>query len=144
MNTKKCFKCQQEKPISEFYKHPRTSDRHLNKCKSCTKSDVKSNYDSHREKYSLYEKLRNSLPERKAYARKREKLYAKRNPQKYSARNILHAAVRDGKLKKLPCRICGNLKSQAHHHDYSKPLDVDWLCFKHHREVAHSQVVLSQ
>lgn len=39
--TKKCFKCEKELPITEFYKHPNMGDGHLNKCKSCTKNDTK-------------------------------------------------------------------------------------------------------
>ena len=44
MQTKKCFKCGRELPLSEFYKHPRTGDGHLNKCKKCTKNDVHKDY----------------------------------------------------------------------------------------------------
>lgn len=40
---KKCFKCNEEKEITEFYKHAQMRDGHLNKCKQCTRSDVKSN-----------------------------------------------------------------------------------------------------
>ena len=38
---KKCFKCGKEKDLSEFYVHPHMGDGHLNKCKECTRLDVK-------------------------------------------------------------------------------------------------------
>ncbi len=42
---KKCFKCNQTKDISLFYKHSEMGDGYLNKCKSCTKKDVKKRYN---------------------------------------------------------------------------------------------------
>jgi hypothetical protein len=47
--------------------------------------------------------------------------------------------VRNGRLKRLPCEKCGILKTEAHHDDYSKPLDVRWLCRAHHAEL-HRQL----
>ena len=52
-------------------------------------------------------------------------------------------AVRRGWLKPKPCEVCGTMEGiEAHHDDYEKPLEVRWMCFKHHREGAHGQVVV--
>jgi len=32
-----------------------------------------------------------------------------------------------------PCTVCGAMKSEAHHEDYSKPLEVTWLCRTCHK-----------
>jgi hypothetical protein len=44
-------------------------------------------------------------------------------------------AIRDGKIIKGPCAICGATKNvHGHHKDYTQPLKVVWLCAKcHHR-----------
>lgn len=41
-------------------------------------------------------------------------------------------AIKNGTLKRLPCEVCGDEKSQAHHTDYTKHLEIKWLCRKHH------------
>lgn len=54
--------------------------------------------------------------------------------QKIAARQMLATAVRRGDVVRLPCQKCGKKRSEAHHHDYSKPFDVKWFCHKHHIE----------
>jgi len=39
------------------------------------------------------------------------------------------------KLKKQSCEVCGEIKALGHHDDYDKPLEVRWLCPKHHIEL---------
>jgi hypothetical protein len=50
-----------------------------------------------------------------------------------NARNAVQRAIKNGLLIKQPCLICGE-DSESHHPDYSRPLDVIWLCRMHHRE----------
>lgn len=50
---------------------------------------------------------------------------------KSQARAAVSSAIRSGRLLPQPCEVCG-LKAEAHHSDYSRPLDVRWLCPSHH------------
>ena len=125
---KTCFKCNQSKPFTEFYKHSAMGDGYLNKCKECTKVDVRINRRKNQEYYRAYDRARGNRW-RDGY----EADYRKRFPDKYYAQKTLGNAVRDGKVKKEVCFICGDEKVEAHHPDYSKPLDVIWLCPGHHK-----------
>lgn len=52
--------------------------------------------------------------------------------EKTSAQGKAQRAIRRGDLVRQPCVVCGHEKVLAHHPDYDKPLDVVWLCPKHH------------
>ena len=43
------------------------------------------------------------------------------------------SALSSGRLQKEPCEICGR-DAEAHHDNYNYPLQVRWLCRKHHAE----------
>lgn len=150
---KKCFKCSVIKPITEFYKHKEMADGHLNKCKQCTKDDSNKHRSDNIESVREYDRKRGQSPKRKqrnkdyqnnmkennheewtkmrrdACKKSREK-----NREKFIANSRLRYAVKTNKIKKLPCSICGDIKSEAHHPDYQKPLEVIWLCDFHHKE----------
>lgn len=51
-----------------------------------------------------------------------------------NARNLVNRMLRQGLLERLPCEVCKNKKVEAHHDDYSKPLEIRWLCKMHHYE----------
>lgn len=146
--TKRCFKCGETKPLSEFYKHPEMSDGHVNKCKDCNKKDVIENRLKREEYYNAYDRVRSTLPHRKAAkseygkresVKERKRVNCKKSyekfPERKAANTAVGNAVRDGLLTKLPCWICGELDVQGHHPDYDSPLDVVWLCTKHHAEI---------
>lgn len=166
MNTtvqrKICFKCGRSKTLDEFYVHPRMADGHLNKCKECTKTDVSANYETRHDQYVEYDRRRASLPHRRAatkqYARSHPDVmrrlkakyahshpevqarYKARYPEKKRAHDLVSNAIRDGKLIRKPCEACGDTNVHAHHDDYGKPLEVRWLCQKHHLEV-HGKMI---
>lgn len=51
------------------------------------------------------------------------------------AHSTVADALRRKKLFKQPCEVCHSTTNvQAHHDDYAKPLEVRWLCVKHHRQ----------
>lgn len=93
----------------------------------------------------------NRCPERRAKANERGKLWAKNNrerhielskqhrkkhPEKYAARTQIFWAVKLGFMKQSEtCEECKKMiKTQAHHDDYQKPLEVRWLCRQCHAD----------
>lgn len=61
-----------------------------------------------------------------------KKRWSLKNKHKLSAHRKVKSALFKGELLREPCEVCGEVKSIAHHDDYSKPLDVRWLCQMHH------------
>lgn len=59
-------------------------------------------------------------------------------------RYLVAVAIRNGSLTSANrCESCGNTgRVQAHHHDYSRPLDVQWLCMTCHRALHHAAVCI--
>lgn len=67
--------------------------------------------------------------------RQEVKEYNRKYPERRKARETVKQALYKGILKKEPCVVCGVDKVQAHHPDYSKPIDIIWLCPSHHKQV---------
>ena len=143
MDIKRCFKCGMDRPLSDFYRHSQMADGHLNKCIDCTKEDVARHSALHP---GEQDRKRNMKPHRvqarrdylkteagRKARRNSHANYRERNPQKYKAQVAVSNALRDRRLVRQACEFCGNQKAEAHHDDYSKPLEVRWLCNAHHR-----------
>lgn len=136
---KRCFKCREEKPLSEFYRHASMADGHLNKCKGCTRSDVLKHRADNIERIRAYDRDRAKQPKRLEKNRVAGEKWRAENPNRRSAQVKLGNAVRDGRVTPWPtCALpeC-NSKPEAHHPDYDRPLQVEWLCPVHHKQ-AHA------
>lgn len=151
MENKKCFKCLQEKPISGFYRHKQMADGYLNKCIECAKKDAIENRLANIDYWRAKDRERANLPDRVAKRKeiaerwkndpelkKRnselKKAWQEKNAIKRAAHVLTGNAIKYGKLIKQPCEVCGVLEVDAHHDDYTKPMEVRWLCRVHHAE----------
>lgn len=137
-----CKSCGLEKAPSLFYVSNKS------RCKECIKARVKVNREENAERYKEFERGRANNPERvqarkaylltdagKASKKKATHKYKENNPKKRAVHVITGNAIRDNKLTKGSCEVCGSDETiVAHHCDYDKPLDVMWLCAKHHIE----------
>lgn len=117
------------------------ADGLLGKCKDCTKADVAQHRTANHAAVCAYDRERAKTAERKAKVAEYQKNSREANPEKYRARYAVSNAIRDGRLERQPCSACGDAKAEAHHTDYSRPLDVEWLCFTCHRATGHGQRV---
>ena len=140
---KECFKCKEIKDLSCFYKHKQMGDGHLNKCKECTKNDVKTDYGKNIQNHEWHEKER---------ARGREKYhrlgckkpssisksitqlnYKTLYPEKYKAKNSSQRLVLDF------------IGAERHHWSYNEEhyKDVISLTKKDHMK-AHRFIIYDQ
>jgi ribosomal protein S27AE len=94
-----------------------------------------------------YRELQRESDKRRRAARTQmmRKWRNKADPQHLREIARAHAAVaralKDGRLKRKPCEVCGAETVEAHHADYSKPLDVRWLCKPHHYAADNSKLL---
>jgi hypothetical protein len=129
-----CTQCSEAKPLGSFYRHPHGRGGFQNLCKDCQKHNAKVRRLTN-PYVQEYERRRAKTPNRRRKMRAVPDRWNKKHPDGYRAHNIFHAAVRDGKLKKEPCAMCGATEHvHGHHKNYKAPLKVTWLCARcHHR-----------
>lgn len=139
-----CTKCNQKKSLEDFYRNQISKDGRRGQCKACRRIYQRlDKYKSTSRRYRQTDKGKAS--HRKANYRysksdkgrktnlKSVEEYKKKNPLKVCAKNKALHAIKIGKLTRGPCEVCGSIVNVAgHHDDYDKPLDVRWLCHKHH------------
>lgn len=118
--SKICGKCKRDLPL-EFFA-PMRRGGHSSICRVCNG-------------------IVNAKPA--AYKREAGKRWRNANREKARAHAAVQRAIAKGKLVRVSCEVCQDPKSQAHHDDYSKPLEVRWLCHAHHFQAHHGRLPLS-
>jgi len=161
METKKrCSKCKQVKPLSEFYKEERNKDGLKGWCKSCTKAYQNKYWQTERGKTvkrkanAKYPRTEQGIfvrrkaiakyfktPKGKAALRKAAAKRNATNPNYAKAVNAVNHAIRDGRFPRpdtLMCHYCPAQAQQYHHHLGYAPehwLDVLPTCIKCHTKI---------
>lgn len=145
---KVCKKCSVAKSLDQFYQKANMADGHLNACIECVKTYEKNRRLKIADHLQAYENARANLPHRmearRQYAQteagkkahhKAMQNYNKKYPLAYAAKIITGNALRDGRLIKGECcEACqATTKIEGHHDDYTKPLNVRWLCEACHK-----------
>lgn len=129
-----CTKCKEIKNKSCFYvRRQRKPGSLYSLCKKCHEflSHKGRKYSEYPEKYKI---------RKRRYALKY--LKNKKNKVKIEARKLYLKAIKDGIIKRKPCIICATVKSEGHHYDYTKPLNVIWVCKRHHADIHFNGLII--
>lgn len=139
MSEKCCKGCGVAKPLAEFVLEKRNRDGYAGKCRACAYLARKAphvwpNELARHRRLSATET--GKLRERRHAAR-----HTAKRPEQGRAKRLVRSAIESGALQRpTVCEQCGKrqppsggrAKIHAHHADYSKPLDVRWLCINCH------------
>ena len=148
-----CCQCRVAKPASEFYAARRKPTGLRPACKACEaearrrRAQLPGARDrlliQARALYAGRDRDKN-LKRWREYNRRPEVSARRRNrdPFREAARKKLQNAVAAGTvIKPTACQRCSAVTLlHGHHHDYSKPLDVEWLCPVCHGAVHRREV----
>ena len=134
--TRRCTTCAALKPLAAFVRSARSSTGYRSTCRACRRdytAQWRLDHPGYQRAYDVTRKGR--TVHRRGAARQR-----KAHPERVRAQNLLRYAVRSGGiLKPVMCPVCqlwaAPRHMNGHHPDYSKPLDVEWMCLWCHRDL---------
>jgi len=146
---KDCTQCGKKKELSEFSVNRAKEDGLNNWCRACMSDYQKARRV--RANASRPEGWKQKTKDKSSYMKAwteahpgamtaYKKAWWDKHRDRLLVKEKVRYAIRTGKLVKQPCWTCGEEKVEAHHPDYDKPLDVIWLCRKHHLEI-HKKLV---
>lgn len=150
---KVCRKCGVEKDSSNFYTSKTNNDGLCSYCKKCQIANVTKSFkkfyntDKYKERIKKYGNKYDKIfkLKHKEEIKEKRKIYKINNPEKIKARQKVLNSVYKKKIFRQPCCVCGNPKVEGHHEDYGKPLEIIWVCKKHHIEIHQkNRLIISQ
>ncbi len=133
-----CPSCKKWKLDNRFFKDKRSSNGRTSRCKLChtrTALGTCDKINKRRINREYARRARKADPEKfRARGRENSKKRVKENGPAYKAYKALHSELKKGNIEKpLRCEECNKKhKLTAHHDDYNKPLEVEWLCYECH------------
>lgn len=136
--TKICAECGRDLPLTEYNKHTKSKDGLQQRCRECFSRYNKIRYQENKDKVkAAVKKYREENPD-KVYRMRVAR--CEKAPTRMNANKVIESAVKSGVVENPGvCFGCGckagEHRIEAHHHDYSKPLDVVWLCTPCHRRM---------
>lgn len=142
---KTCTACGRTKPLIEFYKGAA-------KCKPCVRSAVMARREiklqdpawvaKERERCRIKQARRWAAGIKYQPSAEVRRRWLDKNKHKRRAQSIAGGAIKRGRIQKQShCSDCGasGVELEAHHPDYSQPLQVQWLCTKCHGKTRWKQ-----
>jgi hypothetical protein len=131
---KTCTKCSTTKPVTEYHKFRNGLRPTCEACTNAQNREISMRPNAIERRHARQKQYESLFERKKARAEQSIRMRIK-YPEKCKARDALNGAIRWGKIVKQPCEVCGSIEVHAHHEDYSKPLEVKWLCQQHHIEI---------
>lgn len=152
---KTCKDCGAEKPIMEFYANRKMRDGRGSRCKECTRQRNREYREANPDKVRQWsaakrardpekhrENCRRWAKKNREKRREMRRQWREENPEKYEAHLAVNNAILAGRLTRpKECSHCQKeARVEAHHEDYSKPLNVRWLCSYCHKAAHRGEI----
>ena len=131
---KTCTVCRKLKPAQDFQVRRVSPHGRTSACRDCLHERDARRYEREREARLARQKAYRTTPKGRAAHRRASREWIEKNLVKRAAHILVGNAIKSGALVRQSCEVCGSGRAQAHHDDYTKPLEVRWLCRKHHLE----------
>lgn len=131
---KRCGRCDEEKPVSEFNRMRSAADGRQAYCRQCNALSRRAYYAENRE--TEHAKMLAYTRENRDAIQRRARRYREQYPERVRATSMVNHAVKSGELPHIStqqCACCGQQAVGYHHPDYSRPFDVVPLCHSCHK-----------